>query len=296
MHPEMRPVARDLDGLVSVWLLRHAGWTASAIRHRTRGMRRLHDGVYVTGEGPLTDRQRRRAATLTAPDRALARFSAAAAWGFRRYTGGRGWVVAPGEGGPRPLDGVIVCRSTVLHPDGSLRDVTRLDGLPITTPERTVADLWPRLRIERERHKLLREALRLQRTTVAALRLHLETAPARNSPKALADLLERYARLGLQRCRSDAEARAIELLDVAGLPLPQVNVRIAREEADLSWPARRLIVEIDGGQFHLDKAEDARRTAIWRAAGWRVIRVSSDLVFDHPARFVALVRGALAGE
>jgi very-short-patch-repair endonuclease len=174
--------------------------------------------------------------------------------------------------------------------DGGLLDVTALDGVPITTPERSIADLWPRLRTEPERRKMLREALRLERTTVTRLRMHLATAPRRCRPRELTKLLDRYVRLDLRRCRSDAEARAVELIDAAGLPPPRINVRIAGLEADLSWPEAQLVIEIDGTQFHIDKVEDARRTAVWTEAGWTVRRVPADLVFLEPDAFIAALR------
>lgn len=82
--------------------------------------------------------------------------------------------------------------------------------------------------------------------------------------------------------------RALEVLRVAGRPLPKLNVRIAGEEADLSWSRRRLIVEIDGGPFHLDVGEDARKQACWEEAGWTVRRLSSDDVYEQPHRLLEL--------
>ena len=82
--------------------------------------------------------------------------------------------------------------------------------------------------------------------------------------------------------------RALEVLREAGRPLPRLNVRIAGEEADLSWSQMRLIVEIDGGPFHLDVGEDARKQACWEAAGWTVRRLPSDDVYDHPERLLLL--------
>jgi very-short-patch-repair endonuclease len=81
----------------------------------------------------------------------------------------------------------------------------------------------------------------------------------------------------------------MEILRDAGRPLPRLNFRIAGEEADLSWPKLRLIVEIDGGPFHLDAGEDARKEAAWKAAGWTVRRLPSDDIYDHPHRLLALV-------
>jgi very-short-patch-repair endonuclease len=94
--------------------------------------------------------------------------------------------------------------------------------------------------------------------------------------------------LPLERARSGAEIRAIEILRSAGRPLPRLNVRIAGEEADLSWPEVRLIVEVDGGPFHLDAGEDARKEARWAAAGWTVRRIDSGVVYERPANLLAL--------
>jgi very-short-patch-repair endonuclease len=235
----------------------------------------------------VTRVQRWRAATLTAPGSVLSFASAAAAWEIRPWEAGFEVVTRPGSGGPRRYGDLLLCRSGHI-------DQTELHGFPITTPERTVCDLWPRLDDRRARRKLVREALRLRRCTVPGLRRHLDAAPARRRPRALAHVLARYDRLALHRCRSDAEAFALELLDEARIAPPQVNVGVAGLEADLSWPGYRLIVEIDGERFHRDKAQDARKTAVWRVAGWRVRRVESDALFAGPDRFVAAVRGWLA--
>jgi very-short-patch-repair endonuclease len=70
--------------------------------------------------------------------------------------------------------------------------------------------------------------------------------------------------------------------------MARLNYRIAGEEADLSWPHLRLIIEIDGGPFHKDVGEDARKEAIWRHAGWEVRRIDSDDVYKHPRLILAL--------
>ena len=71
---------------------------------------------------------------------------------------------------------------------------------------------------------------------------------------------------------------------------PRSRVDIAGEEADLSWPAKRLILELDGGTFHQDKLADARKTAVWRAAGWDVWRLPTDVVYDDPNRLIRAAR------
>jgi very-short-patch-repair endonuclease len=264
MKDVLRQIAARQAGCVASWQLRRAGWSWHAIAHRTRGLRRLHDGVYVTGDAPVTRLQRWWAATLTAPGSVLAFASAGAAYEMRPWEGAFEVIVREGEGGPRRYGDLLVCKTRTLH-------AMTLDGLPITTPERTLADLWPRLDQKAQGH-MLRNALRLKRLTIPSLAAHLDNVSARQRPQTLTNRLQRYQSLQLHRCRSDAEALAVVVLADAGIEPPDINVRIAGEEADLSWPANRLIVEIDGGSFHQDKLEDARKTRIWRAAGWHGTR------------------------
>ncbi len=272
MKDVFRAEALRCEGVVSAWRLELVGMTRGAIRHHTADLRRLHDGVWVTGDAPITRRQRWWAAALTAPGRVLSHASAGAAWGFRPWESAFEVVLQHGNGGPRRFGPLLVCRAKRF-------DTTTLRGLPITTPEQTLAHLWPKLNDHQQR-KMLREALRLKATT----------HPRLTGPRSLLRVSQRYQRLQLHRCKSDAEAYAVELIDQAGLPLPQINIYRAGKEADLSWEDRRLIIEIDGDQFHQDKREDAIKTATWQAASWRVRRAPSDLVFGEPDRFVAGVR------
>jgi very-short-patch-repair endonuclease len=159
----------------------------------------------------------------------------------------------------------------------------------VTSPTRTLIDLCARLD-DKERAKAVREGIRLRVFTALEVRLTAARYRGRRGTRGLGEMAARLEKLPIARTRSDAEARALEVLDAAGLAAPRVNVRYAGEEADLSWGALREIIEIDGPQFHQDALEDARKERLWRADGWAVTRVSSDVVFDDPAAFVALVR------
>ena len=98
----------------------------------------------------------------------------------------------------------------------------------------------------------------------------------------------RYAGLPVARARSGAEIRALMVLRDAARQLPRLNSPVAGIEADLSWPEARLIIEIDGGPFHLDVGEDARKEAAWRKAGWTILRLPADAVYRTPERLLAL--------
>ena len=55
------------------------------------------------------------------------------------------------------------------------------------------------------------------------------------------------------------------------------------------FPNEGLIIELDGGPFHLDRGADARKEAAWTADGWAVKRLPSNAVYEHPEALVSLV-------
>jgi hypothetical protein len=136
--------------------------------------------------------------------------------------------------------------------------------------------------------RAVREAVRLKLTTVEAIADCVGRHPRRRGSRRLLAVLARYSGLPIERARSGAEVRALEVLRAAGYALPRLNVRIAGEEADLSWAGNSVLIEVDGGPFHLDAGEDARKRARWERAGWTVERISSDDVYERPERLLTL--------
>lgn len=283
MRPDLRSHATADVGLLARWqhLTREDPY-GEAYDHATRDLRAVFPGVHVTGFGPITQDQIWRAATLTAPDTALHVASAAALFGVRSSPGPIVTVVRPGTRGVRHSHGLRVAYSASL--EGNL---TTVRGIPTTTLERTLIDLWLALP-PRQRSKLLRESLRLEQTTPIALLAAIHANRRRRGTAALRAELQQRMHLPFHRCKSDAEAFGLVVLDDAGVDIPEVNERVAGEEADFWWPALGRIIEIDGPQWHRFKEEDARKTAIWRAAGLQVDRIPSDLVFDAPRELLRL--------
>src|SRR3954452_15615117 len=282
MNVRAEQLLKQQASLVGCWQMLAAGMTAEEVRHFCRLARRVGDGVYMTGHGPMTREQRRWAAVLTAPRSFLAVASAGDDYAIRPWKGSYEVIVRPGSGGPKRLGDVLVCRSATLA-----GNTTFLDTLPITTPERTIVDLAASVR-GRAMQKMVREAIRLKLVTWPSLDRKISEATGRRGVAALRDYVSRYSSLPFDRCRSDAEAMGLQVLAESGRPIPDVNVWIAGEEADFSWPDRRLIIEIDGPQWHLFAEEDARKTAIWQAAGWIVRRIPSGRVFDAAHELIAL--------
>ncbi len=262
------------------------GYSQTAISHRLRSGRlfQVEEGVFALAP-PLEHDEWGAwiAATLTTPGSFLSHVSAAAARGFWHFPRSLETVTRPGSGGPVRHGGVLAYRSTILE-----GDTEELDGIPITTVPRILLDL---ARVGTSDHALaraVREAIRLKHTNTAALTEALIAHRGRRGCRRLARTLTRYSGLPLERARSGAEVRALELLRDAKRPMARLNHRVAGEEADLSWPHARLILEIDGGPFHLDVGEDARKQAIWEQAGWTVRRIDSDDVYDRPHLLLAV--------
>ncbi|HYO94658.1 MAG TPA: endonuclease domain-containing protein [Polyangiaceae bacterium] len=64
--------------------------------------------------------------------------------------------------------------------------------------------------------------------------------------------------------------------------------------ADFCAPAVRLVVEVDGAvHARLRRGLDERRDLKLRRAGFRVVRVSAELVLRHLPAALALIRAAL---
>jgi len=63
--------------------------------------------------------------------------------------------------------------------------------------------------------------------------------------------------------------------------------------ADFCAPSIKLIVEVDGGYHSRRRVADASRDRKLARLGYRVVRVSAELVLSDLASAVALVRAAL---
>jgi very-short-patch-repair endonuclease len=284
MDSHLRKLAARQADVVAAWQLRAAGWSAKRVSHHAAqgGWRAVHPGVYVLTQAPPTRRQLWFGATLTAPGSVLSHGSAGACYGFYRFERGYEVVTRSGQGGRRRHGGVLTFRSKTL--DG---EVTSHLGIPITTAARVLIDLSGGLD-QKQLGRAFRESIRLKRTTAPRVLEALRRHRRRPGTGALGALASRYATLPYGRTRSDAEGRALEVLHDAGLPPPRVNTRVHGEEADLVWAERRLIVEVDGPQFHQFRDQDVRKERAWRAAGYDVRRVASGSVYDAPTELVAL--------
>jgi very-short-patch-repair endonuclease len=273
-------VAARQHGMVTVGQLAAAGIGRSAVSHRVREGRlvRRHRGVYQVGPllAPLGAEM---AAVLACGSgAALSHGTAAALWGFRTAPTGI-HVTVPGRAIRAP-------RGVRVHQALSLDAAVR-QGLPLTTPARTLLDLASRLG-EAELVRAAEQAQILRLTDRAELRAQTGRGAAR-----LRAALPGEPTL----TRSEAEQRLLSLIRSARLPRPETNVRIAGHEVDVVWRAARLVVEVDGYAYHSSRAafeRDRARDADLMQAGYRVLRVTWRQLTQEPEAVVARLAALLA--
>jgi len=71
------------------------------------------------------------------------------------------------------------------------------------------------------------------------------------------------------------------------------QVVVAGFIADFAAPSAKLVVEVDGGCHARRRTADARRDRKLSRAGYRVLRLSAELVLAEPETALVLVRQAL---
>ena len=110
-----------------------------------------------------------------------------------------------------------------------------------------------------------------------------------------------------ERFDSFVEAELFERLEKAGLPRPRFGKEnVLRDptgrgilQMDLSWPVEKVVVLLDGRDFHATSVEqvladqDKRNATV--AAGWRLIEFTGWEVVNRPDDVVNSVAAALAG-
>lgn len=289
-------LAARQHGVVALSQLRELGLSASAVRSRVAAGRLhpLHRGVYAVGHPLVTMEGRWLAAVLACgPGAVLSHRSAAALWGLRPTARATIDVTAPRRAG-RKRDGIAVHSDATLAPAdcGSARTI------PCTTPARTLLDLAATVdRQALERACDRAEVLRLM--DIRAVHELLVRAPGRCGAPLLRSVLgeqDRHPEL----TRSELEERFLALCRHAGLPRPEVNVRVevASEgvEVDFVWRTRGLIVETDGHATHGTRRafeRDRERDRHLMLAGWRVVRFTWCDVSRSPAEVASTLRALL---
>ena len=260
-------LAERQHGMVARRQLVALGVGSRATDHRLKcgRLHPVHRGVCAVGHRVITQRGRWMAAVLASGSGGvLSHRSAAALWGIRPTSRTSVDVTTPRRLHARPG----------LHPHRAVLptdEMTVHDGIPTSTPARTLLDLAgvvPGQALERALDEA--EILRLPGPQPL-----LERYPRRRGAANL--------RLLLLTSRSPTPTRTVledrfhTFVDHHRLPRPETNTLVDVYEVDAVWRDARLIVELDGFATHGTRRafeRDRERDRRLAAAGWCVIRLT----------------------
>lgn len=176
------------------------------------------------------------------------------------------------------------------------------DGIPCTTPSRTLVDIagrsgWVSLR------RLVEQAAVLRVLDPGEIDRILARGRRRGAPRLRATLDPwRSSDKRSPRLRSLLEARVLPMLVEADLPRPQCNIKLRLDghalEVDLLWREERLVIETDGEETHGTRTafqHDRWRDQLLVANGYRTARVTWRQIENEPAAVVTRIRRMLNG-
>jgi hypothetical protein len=174
----------------------------------------MYRGVYAVGHAnPPQEGRFLAAVKACAPDAVLSHLAAAALLDIARWDGRYPEVTVPGTA-TRMHSGIRVHRTEVLDPP----DVARRDGIPITSPARTLVNLSGALD-----YRPLRRAVRQAQSLRYVELRDLVEILARLGPRRGVRKLRRILATGPAPTRSELEDMMLDLILDGGLEHPDVN-------------------------------------------------------------------------
>jgi very-short-patch-repair endonuclease len=267
------------------------GFTEKVIDNRlaTGRLHRVLPGVYAVGRPALTQHGRWMAAVLACgPDAVLSHLSAAALWEMVR-TANEGIEVCVPYRSVRRQPGIAVHRRMTLTDT----DMSRYQGIPVTSPVCTLVDLAAKL----NRHRLeaaINEADKLDLVDPEQLRSDVAGMKRRPGAKALRETLD-YRTFTMTD--SQLERLFLPIARRAGLPKPLTGQYVNGFKVDFYWPDLGLVVETDGLRYHRTPAQQARdriRDQAHLAAGLVPLRFTRAQVRFEPAYVQATLEAVVS--
>jgi very-short-patch-repair endonuclease len=244
-------------------------------------LHRVFRGVYAVGHPHRDERSRLMAAVLACGMGTVISHRSAGAL-LRLIDKGPVVIdaIAPPSRG-RGIDGIYLHRVRTPR----LEETGTFDGIPCTSPSRTLVDLAGVVGERTLRSAFERAATRRRMLDIAAIERSID--PRRRGMKVLMGLIDEWRgaapHLGKRgKLKSPLEAKVLPLLVQRDFPTPLFNapVEIAegRIEVDFLWPEHRFVLEADSRDFHgtaLAFERDRWRDRELMRAGYAVLRVTS---------------------
>jgi hypothetical protein len=277
-------LAARQHGVVSRKQMRALGWSDDVIDHAVRlgRLHRVFRGAYALGHPHHSERSRLMAAVLTCGTGAVVSHrSSAALLGLIDKGPVVIDVIAPPSRG-RGIDGIYLHRVRPPRPE----ETGTFDGIPCTSPARTLVDLAGVVG-ERTLRSAFERAAAQRRSMLDIPAIERAIDPRRRGMKVLQKLIGEWRGAApllktRGKLKSPLEAKVLPLIVGRDLPPPLFNapVEIAngRIEVDFLWPEHRFALEADSRDFHgtaVAFERDRWRDRELMRAGYSVLRVTS---------------------
>ena len=264
----MAKIAARQHGVITTVQLYAVGLSPATVSKWVRAGRlhRVFRGVYAVGHAGLSSEGMWIAAVFACGEGAvLSHLSAAYLWRLLEPTNGPIDVTIPSSAGRRKRRGIRLHRSPSLPSHAT----TEQNGIAVTTPARTLADL----------RRIVSPGLHRKATRQAEF-LNLD----------LGELVTDHT-------RSEGERRFLGTCRRHRIPRPEVNVRIGPYTVDFYWPDAGLVVEIDGYDGHRGRQafeDDHARELYLAGRGLRLRRFTNAQVYDQTRAVAHAVQAELA--
>jgi very-short-patch-repair endonuclease len=174
-------------------------------------------------------------------------------------------------------------------------DCTMIDGIPVTSLERTLLD-YAEVSGEQLTRLAIEAAQRQDRLDRAPYRAMLARNPGRHGRVPLIAAMSEV-RDEAPWTQSEPERRLLAGLRARGLPEPSTNVVVQDELVDFHWQRERLVVEVDGDFWHRTPAAreaNRRRDVKLQLNGQMVARFGDHLVMRELGRVLDEIEALLA--
>jgi very-short-patch-repair endonuclease len=276
-------------GVVTREQLLALGLRPSAIDERIAAgkLHPLHRGVYLVGHAvPPLGAQEMAAVLACGRGAVLSHYSAGEQFEVLEKNDGPIHVSIPG-GSRRQRDGIRLHKPTTL----TAGDTGDWDGIPITSPARTLFDLAATVPFRVLEHAV-NEAQIKRLVTARELTDRLDTHRGRGTSALKAILNTRPT-----KSRSPGESLLRTLIRKANLPPAEMNAKVHGYEWDFHWADAKLLVEADSVGYHSLPAKvehDRRKDAHARARGYEVLRFTYTQIAYEPEVVIAGIAAALA--
>lgn len=247
----------------------------------------VHRGVYTVGTPPINPLERAMAAVLACGEGAvLSHGSALTLWGVWKR-----WDM--------PFDVTLTAdrrpKRVRVHRVRQLdrRDITRHQGIPVTTLARTLLDTAHQLR-----PKSLTRAINNSRLDRRLDLPDLRDVTRRHPHHWNHSKLQAVLGTAPERpTRSSFEDAFPGFCERYGLPQPEMNATVCGYEVDALFPDEKVIVELDSWSFHSSRVsfeDDRNRDADTSAAGFVTVRLTAERFEGQPDAEAARLHTILA--